>query len=134
MKELTLPADITVYMQKASSFPQGVLQAHQLLREKTSPDMRAFYGISHPGKDGDIMYWAATTELFESELSGKELERFTIARGKYIYIDVPCFMQNPQAIGDAFAQLLHDDRIAPDGCCIEHYIREQDCRCMVRIK
>lgn len=133
MKELILPADIKVYRLKATSFPGGVLQAHQQLHEKAAPGNRRFYGISHPW-DGVIMYWAAATELYDGELEGKGLEPFVIVRGKYVYKDVHHFMQHPAAIGDAFSELLEDSRIAHDGCCVEEYMNEDDCRCMVRIQ
>lgn len=134
MNELTIPIDIAVRMQRATSFPDGVMQAHQALHEKLRPERRAVYGISHPGKDGNIMYWAAITELFEGELADKGLEPFTIVKGRYVYMDVTDFMNDPSSISSAFQYLLADKRIAPDGCCIEHYYNDTDCRCMVRIK
>ena len=127
--------DILVYCVTATSFPDGVLQAHQALHALVPFNTeRKYFGLSWPDKNGDIIYKAAAQELNEGELSGHQLETKTIIKGEYLYIDVPDYMKDIPAIGAAFQQLIHDDRIAPDGFCIEWYLTQTLCRCMVKIK
>lgn len=127
--------DILVYCVTAASFPDGVLQAHQSLHALVPfNDQRKYFGLSWPDKDGNILYKAAAEELREGELSRHHLESKIIVKGEYLYIDIPDFMKNIPAIGAAFQQLIHDERIAPDGFCIEWYLTQTLCRCMVKTK
>lgn len=135
METLIINHEVQLYMVRADSFPDGVMQAHDRLRMiAPAKDGRVYYGISYPGQDGKIMYWAAANELYAGELKDSGTETFTIVKGAYLYIDVADFMQHVQAIGEAFRQILADSRIAPDGCCIEQYMGDKDCRCMVRTR
>ena len=132
MNTTTLPEDIKIGMLRASSFPAGVMEAHQKLHSIVPFSReRAYYGISYPGRDGQIMYWAAAGELQPGDLDDKGLEPFTIRKGEYLYIDVSNYMQDTSAIGNAFQTILKDSRIAHDGYCVEQYYSEKECRCMV---
>jgi hypothetical protein len=69
----TLENDIKVYYVAASSFPDGVQQAHETLHALMPFDAkRGYYGISYP-EGGTISYKAAAAELYEGELAGKGL-------------------------------------------------------------
>lgn len=126
---MELNNDITVICVTASSFPDGIVPAfdtlHQLLSGK-----RKSYGISWCDK-GTIIYKAAAEELSGDEAPG--LERFILKKGTYISIDIPDFMNNISAMGEAFQKLVADPRTDPDGICVEWYFNEKDVKCMVRI-
>jgi len=65
-------------------------------------------------------------------LSDRSLELFIIPKGNYIYKDVPDFMKNIPQIGAVFQELIADPGIDPNGFCLEWYLNENDCRCMVK--
>jgi len=133
MQTLTLYNDIEVYCVPAKSFPQGIAEAHDKLHSLiTFVPGRKYFGISHGSPKG-VVYFAAANELEPGELSKHSLEKYTIKKGNYIYIDLKDYMKNVASIGEAFQQLLADKRISPDGECIEWYSSPTDCRCMVRI-
>jgi hypothetical protein len=135
METFTLDKDIKVFCVQAQSFPDGVMKAHDTLHALVPDEAnRRFFGISRPGSGGAIIYKAAAEELDEGELSRHNLESFIISKGVYIYIDVPNFMQHLPDIGNSFRQLLADPRIDPNGACVEWYMNDADCRCMVKLK
>jgi predicted transcriptional regulator YdeE len=128
-----LDDDITAYCMKASSFPEGVQQAHQTLHALVPYDRnRKYFGISYP-VDGQITYWAAAAELNEGELSKHGLETFVIKKGNYLFVDIKDFMQHIDQIGCTFKELIADERIDPKGACVEWYLDNITCRCMVRM-
>jgi hypothetical protein len=128
-----LQEDITVFYISAGSFPAGIPGAHeQLNRLVPYSTKRMYFGISRPGPGGAIEYKAAANELTEGEFREKGLPAFIIRKGNYVCTDIPDFMKNIPAIGEAFQTLLTDSSIDPDGACIEWYVNETDCRCMVR--
>ena len=130
-----LDKDIHVFCKTATSFPDGVLEAHQSLHRLVSfSPQRQYYGISWMDKNGDFIYKAAAAELTPGELSKHNLETFIIRNGDYIYIDIKNFMDHIPAIGQAFTQLKSDDRIDPQGAAVEWYLNESDVRCMIRLK
>ena len=134
MEKTTLTEDIPVYCITADSFPDCVKQAHESLHALIPYDaQRKYFGLSWP-VDGQIIYKAAAAELKAGELSEHQLEKMTIIKGEYLYIDIHDFMNDIPAIGEAFQELIHNDAIAPDGFCIEWYINDNLCRCMVRMK
>ncbi len=134
MNTLQLDKDIVVFCLKADSFPDGVLQAHQQLHSLIAYNpQRDYFGISHPDKTGKIIYKAAAEELVKGELQKHHLEEKIIPPGKYIYIDINNFMKNIPLIGKAFEELLKDKRIDKNGFCIEWYITQENCRCMIKI-
>lgn len=133
METTTLPNDILVYCVTASSFPEGVKQAHETLHGLVPFDeKRKYFGLSWPAGDGGILYKAAAEELHPGEFSKHTLETKVISEGEYLYIDVHDFMKDIPAIGNAFQQLIHDSRIDPAGFCIEWYLGMDLCRCMVK--
>lgn len=130
----TLEKDIQVYCITATSFPNGVLAAHQQLHSYIDYHAgRKYFGISAPDKTGTIIYKAAAEELTKGELSKHKLEEFIIKQGKYIYIDIKDYMKDVTSIGKAFQTLTSNPLIDPQGCCVEWYITQQEVRCMVRL-
>jgi hypothetical protein len=134
METYQLDRDIEVFRLKASSFPDGVLAAHQTLHAKVPySDKRNYFGISRP-ENGAIAYWAAAEELEKGELEKYGYEPFVIRKGTYISIIIKDFMKDIQSIGKAFETLTNQSGIDPQGYCIEWYMGQKEVRCMVRLK
>jgi len=132
METYTIEEDIKVLCITASSFPDGVLAAHQKLHILFPPNnKRRYFGISRPDGNRGIVYKAAVEELEEEN---SELEHFTIKKGPYISKLIPDFMQDVSQIGKAFEKMLIDPNIDPNGYCLEMYLNETDVRCMVGIQ
>lgn len=134
METLNLKNDIIVHYVEASSFPEGVLKAHQQLHGFVQHSVqRKYFGISWIGQNGDIVYKAAAEELYPGEFSEHLLPIFTIKQGSYIFIDIKDFMQDVDGIGKAFQILLQEKNIDPQGACVEWYLEDDStCRCMIR--
>jgi len=135
MEHFILETDIKVYCISASSFPDGVMAAHQALHGMVSfNEQRKYFGLSRPENNEVIVYKAAAEELISGELSDKNLEVVIIKKGNYQCISIHNFMTDIPAIGKAFEQLTALTDIDPEGYCVEWYITQQDVRCMVRLK
>jgi hypothetical protein len=119
---------------RAKSFPEGIQDAHKNLRAliRKKPERR-FFGLSRPEDGNGIIYRAGAEELVNGELSLFGLESLTILKGTYIYIDVPDYTADPQAIRKAFDRLTSRPDIDPEGYCVEWYLNEKDVKCMVRL-
>jgi hypothetical protein len=135
MEKYYLPDDITAMYITASSFPDGVLAAHQKLHSlvpmSASPE-RKYFGISYP-IDETIVYKAGAEELSVGEAKQFGLETYLIKKGEYTSIDIHDYMKNLSAIGDAFNELLENPRIDQYGACIEWYVNDNEVKCMVRL-
>lgn len=134
MKTFNLEKDIVAHYVEASSFPEGVLKAHQQLHTMVEHNSkRKYLGISWMAQNGDINYKAAAEELFPGEFNQHKLPTYNIKQGSYIFIDVLDFMQNEAGIGEAFQTLLKEKNIDPQGACVEWYLEDDStCRCMIR--
>jgi len=135
MEQYRLSTDITVYFVPASSFPDGVLTAHQALHALVpfTPE-RKYFGLSRPEAGGDIVYMAAAAELYAGEAAAWELPSLVVRAGNYTSVIVQDYMQDLPAIGEAFRKLLQDPAIDQQGYCVEWYINDKDVRCMVRLQ
>lgn len=134
METLFLENDIIVHYVEASSFPDGVLEAHQQLHKLVTHNaQRKYFGISWMGQNEEIVYKAAAEESQPGEFSQHLLPTFTIKQGSYIFIDIHDYMQNVEGIGEAFQTLLQEKNIDPQGACVEWYLEDDTtCRCMIR--
>jgi hypothetical protein len=133
MEKYELERDIRVLCIQAKTYPEGIPQAHeQLHRLMPFSAKRNYFGISRP-ENGSIVYRAGAEELMEGELSKFRMEEFVLKKGDYIFKEVIDYRKNIQAIGSAFKELLRDPRIDPQGCCVEWYVNDHTCRCMVRL-
>lgn len=134
MNNYKIQEDISCWCIKASSFPAGVLAAHQELHSLFSFDgKRRFFGISRPDGKGQITYWA-TAEILagDNDLPG-DLQQFIIPHGSYYGMDIPDFRKDIPAIGGTFRELLQHPDLKPDGFCLEWYYNMDDVRCMVPV-
>jgi len=135
METYTLDKYISVGCVTASSFPEGIAAAHEQLHKAVPLNaLRRFFGISYPGKDGNIIYKAAAEELYENELAWYKLEKFIIPAGEYLSVVLKDYPKDISMVDKTFKQLLADPRIDPRGFCLEWYLEANDMRCMVRLK
>ncbi len=134
MENYILEKDIVVFYITATSYPDGVLTAHQKMHSYvTYNESRNYFGISAPDKTGTIIYKSAAEELKKGEFSTHNLPQFIIKKGNYIFIDINDFMKDIPAIGKAFDELISNPAIDPQGCCVEWYLSQNHVRCMVRL-
>ena len=135
MQYLTLDNDINVFCITATSFPAGIMEAHQKLRSMFAPLYgRNFFGISAPNAQGTIIYKAAAQDIQTGEAEKLGCEQFIIKKGIYAYIQIADYLKNIESISTAFAQLTHLPNKDPMGCCVEWYMNENEVRCMIRMK
>lgn len=134
MNNYTIDKDLTLMYVTASSFPEGIMDAHQQLHAKITFDAnRGYYGISYM-QDAKIIYKAAAAEIYAGEAAEKGLETFVVKKGEYAMITVHNYMKETGAIGEAFQQLLKHPQLDPNGFCLEWYISKEDVQCMVPLK
>jgi hypothetical protein len=132
METIQLDNDIKVIYVQASSFPDGIMPAHQKLHSKIPfSTERRYFGISRP-EDGVISYKAGAEEL-PGEAKKFGLDSLTLPKGEYACISITDYMKNLQAIGQAFDELTELPNIDPQGYCVEWYLSDKDVKCMVRL-
>jgi len=135
MNNFTLEKDITLMYVTATSFPEGVMAAHQQLHATIAfNNERKYYGISYPDQTGNIIYKAAAEEMYAGEAAEKELETFLVRKGEYASITVANYMNEKAAIGESFQKLLMHPQLDPRGFCLEWYLSKTDVQCMVPLK
>lgn len=134
METITVNEDIPVFYVTASSFPEGVLAAHQTLHALIPySEKRRYFGLSRPENDGGIVYRAAAEELNDGEAGQLNLETITIKKGRYVSLLVKDFMKDISSIEKAFNQLLTYPGLDPQGYCVELYLSQKDVQCMIRL-
>ncbi|TKC16187.1 transcriptional regulator [Robertmurraya kyonggiensis] len=132
METLVIENDIKVVYVTATSFPEGIQEAHERLHEVIPySNERRYFGLSRP-EMGVIVYKAAA-EQFEKE-KDSNCEALIIEKGKYRSITVMNYKNAPQKISEAFDELISYSDIDPNGYCVEWYQGEEDVKCMVRLK
>ena len=133
MENFIVENDIPVFCVTASSFPDGVMAAHQKLHSLVTfrPD-RKYFGLSRP-EGGSIKYMAATEEEQAGEGEKLGCETLVIRKGIYTSAVIHDYMNDIPAIGKTFQQMIADPRIDPQGYCVEWYLSQKDVRCMVRL-
>ena len=135
MDNVIVENDIHVLCVRASSFPDGVMQAYKTLHELLSGSgKRRYFGISQSNGKGEIIYKAAAEELNPGEATAMKCEQATIRKGKYLSKTIPDFMSDLPSIGKTFQEMLAEPEIDPQGYCLEWYLNETDVRCMVPLK
>ncbi|WP_231424631.1 MULTISPECIES: transcriptional regulator [Pedobacter] len=134
MEIFNFEEDIKVICVRASSFPEGIMAAHQKLHALL-PDIeqRKIFGISRP-EDGKIIYKAAAEVKDTDDVKLLDHQMFVIEKGKYLSETIENFMEDIPKIGLTFQKLIAQPNIDPEGYCLEDYINETDVRCMVGIK
>lgn len=134
MNRITIPQDIPLFYVTATSFPEGVLDAHAKIHSLIPlPEERRFFGISYP-IDGTIVYKAAAEELEVGEAEKYDCEKFVIKAGEYLYEDIKDFASDISIIDKTFKELLANPELDPNGYCLEWYMNDTDVRCMVPLR
>ena len=134
MENYFLEQDIKLFYVKATSFPDGITEAHKKIYSLIGfAKDRKIYGISYPESPGKIIYKAAVEESYSGEAEKLGCPVFIIKEGMYTSIYINDFNSDIPAIGKAIQKLLYDPRIDPKGCCVEMYEGDKDVRCMVRL-
>lgn len=134
MEIVPINKDIKVFYVTATSFPEGILKAHQRLHSLLpSTENRKFFGISYPDKKGVIIYKAAVEESFKSEAEKLNCETFIIPKGDYISETLIDWCKDETLVEKTFKKLLSDPRIDENGFCLEKYLSKTDIQCMVKL-
>ena len=134
METETIPNDITVFYTPASSFPEGIMAAHEKLHSLVPFSLdRKYFGVSRP-ENGKIQYKAAAEELTPGEGEKYHCKTLVIKRGKYISTTVKDYAKDKQSIQYAFQQLLEQPGLDPQGYCVEWYNSPKDVKCMIRLE
>jgi hypothetical protein len=134
MEIITIDNDIEAMYVTASSFPEGVLAAHQTLHALIPySENRRYFGLSRPENNGGIVYRAAAEEINDGEAGQLNLGAITLKKGRYVSLLVKDFMKDISGIEKAFNQLLAYPGLDPQGYCVELYLSQKDVQCMIRI-
>lgn len=134
METFTLDNDIKVFYITATSFPDGIMDAHQKLHVLVPfSTQRKYFGISRPENGHDIIYRAATEETYPGEAETYHCETLILKKGSYISTTLHDYMKDLSIIGRTFDELLTHPDIDPNGYCVEWYLNQQDVKCMIRL-
>ena len=135
METIQLKQDIKVMYVTASSFPDGVLAAHQKLHSLFPfSTERKYFGLSRPENGGGVIYRAAAEVLESGEAEKLNLETIIIKKGNYVSVILHDYMKDLPAISNTFQQMIAHPDIDPQGYCVEWYLNDNDVQCMVRLK
>jgi hypothetical protein len=134
MEKIKIEQDIALMYIAASSFPEGVMQAHQHLHGLVAFDnKRRFFGLSRPEQGSGIQYKAAAEILTAGEEKKLDLPQLSLSKGNYIAIRINDFRKDVSAITKTFSLLLAQANLDPQGYCVESYPNQTDVICMVRL-
>lgn len=129
----SISEDIHVLTFKASSFPQGIAEAHTKIQSQFSNiHEKTIFGISRP-ENGNINYWSAIKLTHYGNTDDFGVGQFTISKGEYISIMVNNYIEDPLSISSAFQSLTRHPGIDPEAYCIEWYLGEKDVKCMIKL-
>lgn len=135
METIKLDNNISVMYVNATSFPAGIMAAHQKLHSLIPYSTeRKYFGLSRPEGGGGIVYKAAAEELEPAEAEKLSLETIIIKKGNYVSATLHNYMKDLPAIGNTFQQMIARPDIDPQGYCVEWYLSDKDVQCMVRLK
>ena len=135
METTILENNIKVFYVTATSFPDGIKEAHEKLHSLIPfSKERKYFGVSRPENNSDIVYRAAAEEMKEGEAEKLNCKTLVLKKGKYISFTVNDYMQDLSSIERAFKQLLSHPGLDPQGYCVEWYLNEKDVKCMIRLK
>ena len=135
METTQLENDLKVFYVTATSFPDGVKEAHEKLHSLIpSSKERKYFGVSRPENNSGIVYRAAAEEMEVGEAEKLNCNTLVLKKGKYISLTINDFMKDLPSIERAFKQLLTHPGIDPQGYCVEWYLNEKDVKCMIRLK
>ncbi len=133
METITFNDDIKVFYVTASSFPHGIMEAHEKLHSLVSfSTARKYFGISRP-ENGDIVYKAAAEEIYQGEAEKLNCDTLLLKKGNYISLTINDYVKDLQSIDRSFKKLLSQRGLDPNGYCVEWYFNDKDVKCMIRL-
>lgn len=134
METTILEQDIVVFYIQATSFPDGVLAAHQELHKLVPLSAeRNYYGLSRP-EGSTIQYKSAAAEMYPGEGADLGCKTLVLKKGKYVSRKLTNFMEDIPAIGQTFQEMLQEhEQLDPEGYCVEWYVTQNDVICMIRV-
>lgn len=135
MEKYYLEEDVTLFCVAASSFPAGIKDAFDKLRN-LDPTMltRDLFGISHQTREGKIIYKAATQEAYEGEGKNYGCETVLLKKGEYLTQTVKGWRKDEGSIASTFQRLLKTPDLDSKSFCVEWYKSKDDVMCMVRLE
>jgi hypothetical protein len=135
METITFYQNIHVFYVTASSYPEGIMAAHEKIHAMVPMSgERKYFGISRPEQGRGIVYRAAAEEMQPEEGKLYHCDTLILHKGHYSSLLVKNYEQDIPAIGQAFEKLLALPAIDPEGYCVEWYINDKDVCCMVRME
>jgi len=94
METITFNNDIKVLYITATSFPDGVMAAHEKLHSLIPfSTQRKYFGVSRP-ENGVIVYKAAAEELNEGEAEKLNCDTLVLKKGRYISLTIHDYMKD----------------------------------------
>lgn len=133
MEDYLFDNDIFFACKKASSFPDGVMDAYQGLHAAIPfSNERKFMSFSWMNAENEIVYLAGA-EILEGE-AYPAFETFTLKKGKYRGTVIKDFMDKIPQMGHLFQELSRDPDTDKEGYCVEWYFNETDVKCFVKLK
>lgn len=134
METITLENNISVFYITVTSFPDGILEAHNKLHALVAFSTgRKYFGISRP-ENGAIVYRAAAEEIHKGEGEKFHCNTLLLRKGEYTCLTVNDYLKDIKAIDKAFKELLSQPGLDPQGYCIEWYVNEKDVKCTIRLE
>jgi len=122
VKEKKFPKDMKVVYVEAKSFPDGIEDAFDTLKEKIGNIKRvSYFGISNPEAGKGIVYRAAAATMPEVDADLLGLGKLTVKGGDYYSVKLADISKDISQISKAFDLILSQQDIDPDGMCIEVY-------------
>lgn len=135
MKRYIFKEDLNLMYVAAQSFPDDILNAHQILYSLVKDRKnREYFGISFPDEFGKIQYKAAVTENFKEEGFSLGLKTYRLKKGTYNYITIPDYKNDILTIQNAFKILLLSPYLDLNGACVEWHYNKNNVRGMVSIE
>lgn len=132
MTTINLPNNIPLIIKEVPEFPDGIKAAFDELYEKFQG--REYYGLSHMGANGNIIYKAAAEEQSAGEAAGSGYREDTILKGDYIAEEIVDWMSRTHLMKEAFDRLMKNERFDDTHDCVEWYQSDDKMLCMVRCK
>src|SRR4051812_7264772 len=101
MELIELKNDLNVIGLELEKFPNGISELFdELINRVPEGFNRSFYGLSHMGKDGGMVYRAAAEARNNNEWQILNLNQYVIEKGKYLSIPVLDWRKNLQKINE----------------------------------
>ena len=135
MDHYTVEDDLKLLGMQVKSFPVGIPETFDKLHN-TLPhgNERDYYGISHFGKEGQIVYYTAASTRPDDKNQSSDFKPLTIDRGEYYTITLQDWKTKTDLIKDIFHHMMQQDTVDNKSNCIEWYRTDKEMLCMMKAK